>query len=241
MVGEETIFNDLKRRVVVPAVNLSDGEPYFFKTPHNPEFTRDSYISLVDAAMATSAAPTYFAPHYCEDRNAYFADGGLVANDPSFVGLHEVLKDMQSDFKGSGVKDVRILNIGTLGGRYSIKPSALAARRNNGYLGLWGAGERLVLTTMSANQQLHKKMLLRELRSSGAEKNYVCLDDTVPHEAASDITLDNASQGSLQNLASRGKQLATVEYTQNPLLRAFFEETADPFKHQASGQTETNS
>lgn len=232
MVGENTVFNDLHRRVMVPAVNLSTGKPQFFKTPHNPEFNRDGRITLIDAAMATSAAPTYFAPHYCEDLDAYFADGGLVANDPSFIGLHEVLRDMKSDFQGARVEDVQILNIGTLGEEYTIRPSALTARRNNGYLGLWGAGERLVLTTMTSNQLLHKAMLLRELRSHEAEGNYVSLDDSVPNEAASDITLDNASQGSLRNLASRGKQTATVEYTKNPKVRAFFQLPATPFKHQ---------
>ena len=93
MVGESTTFNDLNRRVMIPAVNLSTGKPQFFKTPHNPKFTRDGRIKLVDAALATSAAPTYFSPHYCNELDAYFADGGLVANNPSYIGLLEVFRD----------------------------------------------------------------------------------------------------------------------------------------------------
>lgn len=222
MVGEQTTFNDLKRRVMIPAVNLSTGKPHFFKTPHNPQFTRDGRLTLVDAAMATSAAPTYFAPHHCELLDSYFADGGLVANNPSLIALYEVLQDMASDFDVTA-NDVKILNIGTLGEEYNIRPAALEKTRNNGYLGLWGFGERLVLTTMTANQQLHKSILERELRSIGATDNYVYLDDTVPNEAASDITLDNASASTLRNLASRGKQLATNEYAKNSRLQAFFE------------------
>lgn len=230
MVGESTTFNDLTRRVMIPAVNLSTGKPQFFKTPHNPKFNRDGRLMLVDAALATSAAPTYFAPHYCNELDAYFADGGLVANNPSFIGLHEVLRDMTTDFANVKVKDVNILNIGTLGEEYTISPSALGAPYNNGYFGLWGAGQRLVLTTMTANQLLHKAMLQRELMSHDATDNYVYLDDTIPNEAASDITLDNASQSSLRNLASRGKQLATVEFTKNEALRAFFTTPVQPFK-----------
>lgn len=240
MVGEDTTFNDLNRRVMIPAVNLSTGKPQFFKTPHNPEFNRDGRLTLVDAAMATSAAPTYFAPHYCKDLDAYFADGGLVANNPSFIGLHEVFRDMRSHFPEADVPDVKILNIGTLGEEYTVSPAALASRYNRGYLGLWGFGERLVLTTMTANQLLHKAMLLRELRHHDVIENYVYLDDTVPNEAASDITLDNASESSLRNLASRGKQLATVEYTKNTKLRAFFERPAAPFKQQKSSPQEQN-
>ncbi|MGL4579955.1 MAG: CBASS cGAMP-activated phospholipase [Shewanella xiamenensis] len=229
MIDENKTFNDLTRRVMIPAVNLSTGKPQFFKTPHNSQFNRDGRLKLIDAALATSAAPTYFAPHYCEDLKAYFADGGLVANNPSFIGLQEVFRDMASDFPNAQISDVKILNIGTLGDEYTVSPSALCSKKQ-GYLGLWGVGERLVLSTMTANQQLHKFMLLRELASHNCTGNFVELDGNIPNEAASDITLDNASKGSLQNLTSRGKQLATEEYTKNEALRAFFYEAAKPFK-----------
>jgi patatin-like phospholipase/acyl hydrolase len=232
MVGKDTTFNDLKRRVLIPSVNLSTGKPQFFKTPHNPDFNRDGRLKLLDAAMATSAAPTYFHPHYCSDLDAYFIDGGLVANNPSFIGLHEVLRDMGSDFPDAKVNNIKILNIGTLGEEYTVSPAALGATWNNGYLGLWGVGERLVLTTMTSNQLLHKAMLQRELKSHNALDNYVYLDDTIPNEAASDITLDNANESSLRNLASRGRQLATDEFTKNARLKSFFESHAAPFKRQ---------
>lgn len=238
MIGTEATFGDLTRRVMIPAVNLSTGKPQFFKTPHNPAFNRDGRLKLIDAAMATSAAPTYFAPHHCVDLDAYFADGGLVANNPSFIGLHEVFRDMSSDFPAAKVADVKILNIGTLGEEYTVSPAALESKCNNGYFGLWGIGERLVLTTMTANQLLHKAMLERELRTHNASANYVYLDDIVPNEAASDITLDNASDSSLRNLASRGKQLATNEYTKNPLLQDFFKQPAAPFAVRSLGQQE---
>lgn len=229
MIGKDTTFNDLTRRVMIPSVNLSTGKPQFFKTPHNPDFNRDGVLKLVDAAMATSAAPTYFAPHYCEDLKSYFADGGLVANNPSYIGLLEVFRDMRSDFPAASYKDVHILNIGTLGEEYTISPRSLGSKQWRGYFGLWGAGKRLVLTTMTANQLLHKNMLMRDLWTNSASDNYLYLDDTVPNEAAGDITLDNASQSSLRNLSSRGKQLATVEFTKNTKLQAFFNHTAQPF------------
>ncbi|HHK5684457.1 TPA: CBASS cGAMP-activated phospholipase [Serratia marcescens] len=229
MIGKDTTFNDLTRRVMIPSVNLSTGKPQFFKTPHNPDFNRDGVLRLVDAAMATSAAPTYFAPHYCEDLKSYFADGGLVANNPSYIGLLEVFRDMRSDFPDASYKDVHILNIGTLGEEYTISPRALGSKRWRGYFGLWGAGKRLVLTTMTANQLLHKNMLMRDLCTNSASDNYLYLDDTIPNEAAGDITLDNASQSSLRNLSSRGKQLATVEFTKNTKLQTFFNHTAQPF------------
>lgn len=229
MIGAEITFNDLTRRVMIPAVNLSTGKPQFFKTPHNPEFTRDASLKLIDAALATSAAPTYFAPHYCKDLHAYFADGGLVANNPSYVGLLEVFKDMTCDFNLSH-KDIHILNVGTAGEEYSLSPKLLSKKWWNGYCRLWGVGKRLVLTTMTANQHLHNDMLARELKLNDAFDNYLCLDAIVPNEAAGDITLDNASKSSLDNLSARGTQLANVTFAQDQRLKNFFNAPAKPFK-----------
>ena len=229
MIGAETTFNDLTRRVMIPAVNLSTGKPQFFKTPHNPDFTRDGPLKLIDAALATSAAPTYFAPHYCEDLRAYFADGGLVANNPSYIGLLEVFRDMNSDFSVTH-KDIHILNIGTVGEEYSLSPKLLSKTWWNGYCRLWGMGKRLVLTTMTANQHLHKNMLQRELMLHDAVDNYIYLDEIIPNEAASDITLDNATKSSLENLSARGRQLANVKFAQDQKLKNFFTTPAKPFK-----------
>ncbi len=229
MIGSETTFNDLTRRVMIPAVNLSTGKPHFFKTPHNPDFTRDGPLKLIDAALATSAAPTYFAPHYCENLRAYFADGGLVANNPSYIGLLEVFRDMNSDFSVTH-KDIHILNIGTVGEEYSLSPKLLSKTWWNGYCRLWGMGKRLVLTTMTANQHLHKNMLQRELMLHDAEDNYIYLDEVIPNEAASDITLDNATKSSLVNLSARGRQLANVKFAQDQKLKNFFTTPAKPFE-----------
>ena len=230
MISEDLTFNDLNRRVMIPTVNLSTGRPQFFKTPHNPNFTRDGRYKLIDAAMATSAAPTYFSPHYWKDFGAYFADGGLVANNPSFVGLHEVFGDMQSDFPNATHSNIHILNVGTMGEEYVISPDLLQRKKKRGYMGLWGTGEKLVHSTMTSNQLLHQYMLIRELSAKGAENNFVNLDSRVPNEAANEITLDNSAKSALDNLASRGQQLVTEQYAKNDLLKKFFLEIAPSFK-----------
>lgn len=229
MIDENMTFNDLNRRVMITSVNLSTGKPQFFKTPHNPNFTRDGVLKLIDAAMATSAAPTYFKPHFCADRNSYFADGGLVSNNPSFVGLREVFNDMSSDFPDAKIENIKILNVGTLSENFCISPKVLKNKCHKGYFGLWGMGERLVLSTMTANQHLQRFMLIREFKAFGIENNFIELDDTIPNEAASDITLDNSTLSSLDNLVSRGQQLATERFTQQESLRSFFKHPAKPF------------
>lgn len=59
-----------------------------------------SNMSCIDAALATSAAPTYFPVHYINGRS--FVDGGLFANDPANAALRIV-----------GTQDTDVLSIGT--------------------------------------------------------------------------------------------------------------------------------
>ena len=75
LVGSETRIGDLKHPVMVPAVNLTKGRPQVFKTPHHAAFRTDLHLKVMDVALATSAAPTYFP--VAEVGDALYADGGL--------------------------------------------------------------------------------------------------------------------------------------------------------------------
>ena len=63
-------------------------------------------IKLVDAALATSAAPTYFPPHRIDDR--VYLDGGLIANAPDLVAAQKCV-----DVLSTRLQDLFILSIGT--------------------------------------------------------------------------------------------------------------------------------
>lgn len=76
-------------------------------------------VSMVDAALATSAAPTYFPPHEISRHLGYFADGGVFANNPAMTAVGEAL--------GSGLvdkpADIRVLSLGTGRNPQGIPPS----------------------------------------------------------------------------------------------------------------------
>jgi predicted acylesterase/phospholipase RssA len=63
-------------------------------------------MTVVDAALCTSAAPVYFAPHYVEGAG-YFTDGGVFANNPGVAALATALRT------GRPLDGVRLLSIGT--------------------------------------------------------------------------------------------------------------------------------
>ena len=73
--------------VLVPAINYTTGKPVVFKTAHHSSFQTDKHFRLVDVALATSAAPTYFPRHVFN--NCQYVDGGLFANAPGILALHE--------------------------------------------------------------------------------------------------------------------------------------------------------
>lgn len=67
--------------------------------------------------------------------------------------------------------------------------------------------------------------------------NYINLDSRVPNEAAGDITLDNSSIEALDNLASRGQQLANEEFARDKRLEFIFSRPAEPFKSKVTSDT----
>ncbi|MFC7962811.1 patatin-like phospholipase family protein [Rhodococcoides kroppenstedtii] len=59
VLGNRSLGDSIKR-LVIPAWDVQRGAVHIFKTPHHARLARDWRISMVDIAMATSAAPLYF-------------------------------------------------------------------------------------------------------------------------------------------------------------------------------------
>lgn len=102
----DTKLADLTKKVLVPTFELDNEvigkRRWKAKFFHNyPIFGRDGDQLVVDVAMRTSAAPTYF-PTYGK-----FIDGGVVANNPSMGALTQVLS------LGTKLEDVTLLSVGT--------------------------------------------------------------------------------------------------------------------------------
>ena len=134
-------FGDLKHRTLIPTVNLSKGQPQIFKTAHHEDFVRDWKEKIVDVALATSAAPTYFPLAAIGDE--LFADGGLYANSPDFLAMHEAEHFLKID-----PSQISILSIGTTTSKFSF---AHGGSTKLGILG-WARGQRLVQTSISSQQ-----------------------------------------------------------------------------------------
>ena len=185
LVGEATKIGDLKRRVMIPAVNLTKGRPQVFKTPHHPTFVRDRRLRLVDVALATSAAPSYFPLHAIGDE--LFADGGLYANAPDLLAQHEA-----EHFLGQSIDDVSVLSVGTTTAQFSL---AHATGHDLGWLG-WMRGQRLAQAMIGA-QQINAESMMRHRLGA----RYLRIDMTRSPEQAAHLGLDVATPEAARTLA----------------------------------------
>ena len=79
------------KRLVVPSFNIDTGEVHVWKTSHHPRFERDYKSLVVDVALSTAAAPTYFPTHQLACGTPLI-DGGMWATIPSLSPLSRRLE-----------------------------------------------------------------------------------------------------------------------------------------------------
>lgn len=170
---------DARHALVIPALNLTTGKQQILKTRHNAEWTRDSRYSVKEVALATASAPIYF-PIASLD-NQMFADGGLFANAPDLVALHEANK-----FFGQLDSAVRMLSIGTLSSTYALPAST---ERKRGVLHWLRPPEfPLIQTILAAQQQFSIQIVEHRLGD-----NHVRIDGQPPDAVMRDVGLDKTS------------------------------------------------
>jgi patatin-like phospholipase/acyl hydrolase len=217
LVGEETRIGDLKHRVIVPAVNLTKGRPQVFKTPHHPDFRTDLHLKVVDVALATAAAPTFFP--IAEVGDALYADGGLYANSPDLLALHEAEHFLQQP-----MSTVHVLSVGTTTSQFSF---AHAHGRQLGSFG-WLREQRLV-NVIIASQQHSVDYIMRHRLAD----RYLRLDTDQSKEQERHLALDVATEDAQRTL--RGLAAATTQsHINDGRLKAFLAHNARPpaFHHQ---------
>jgi len=99
-------IGESKNRLVIPSLNLENGEVHVYKTAHNERLKRDYKERIVDVALATSAAPTYFPTHRSASGTP-LVDGGLWANNPMGLAVVEAIGVL-----GWPIDDLKVLSIG---------------------------------------------------------------------------------------------------------------------------------
>lgn len=126
----DTPLQDAITEVFVTSYDIQLRTPVFFTSQTNKEERTNRYyrkissgFTMHQAAMATSAAPTYFKPykvgtsamHETQGRGFYaLVDGGVFANNPTSLALMEAIIDSKKPGKTPlRLEDILVVSLGT--------------------------------------------------------------------------------------------------------------------------------
>jgi patatin-like phospholipase/acyl hydrolase len=104
----DTLLGESRVPLVIPSYNLGENDVYLLKTPHHERLRRDHKVPMWQAAMASTAAPTFFPAFRLPDSHVRLVDGGVWANNPAMVGVTEAVSMFSRP-----LEDIRVLSVGT--------------------------------------------------------------------------------------------------------------------------------
>lgn len=178
--------------LVVPSYDVRNGEVVVFKSRQvKLGYVQD--VALRDVAMATSAAPTYFAPYQIGER--MMVDGGIYLNNPTMAAVAEVIKH-KDYYKTTGdLSDLNVLSIGT--GQYP--PHTVESRA------IWGQLQwvtKIIQIMMQGQVQATnyeaEQILQNFTRINPYLDRAIALDDTSPQAIESMYRSHNSQLGTIR-------------------------------------------
>jgi patatin-like phospholipase/acyl hydrolase len=214
VVGDRPL-REARTRLVIPSYDVNTGKIYLFKTPHHPGYAHHGDLPALDAALATSAAPTYFPAHTIAGRGT-FIDGGLWANCPAMVGVVEAM-----DFLDQARERIRMLSISTTSYPFRLdNPDQLR--------GLAGWAPKLLDTFMFGQAQSAVSMAFCLLKRGLFHR----IDYLVPPKT---FAMDNAACAG--QLAAMGRQIAELNENMRVVRESFLDgNPIEPFRPTSQGQ-----
>lgn len=198
MIGAEAGWNELKTALLVPAVSLLSGGPQFFRSYRPEPDLHDA--RLVELALATAAAPTYFPT--AKVGNRPYVDGGLIANAPDLVAVVDAERLL-----GTARERIHLAAVGT------THPQDGEALVESGPRSLadWGYGKKVVDLTLASQEKLARELARRLL----GEERYWLLDCAQSKEQQAELALDCASPQASKLLTALAAQ--TAQQAQLPI------------------------
>ncbi|PWV55522.1 CBASS cGAMP-activated phospholipase [Chitinophaga sp. S165] len=200
--GTHTVA-DLQNLVCIPSYSITDARPWVFKRDHGL-LDRDNGAKLVDVALATSAAPTFFPlceiPHY---NYKQFIDGGVWANNPALVGIIEALTYFVG--KDKPFNAVEVLSVSSLNNTAGRSPG-LARRRS--FL-RWGA--ELFEPSLIGQSAFTDYFLQKLCEMNDIKVKYIRIpSEQISAEQQQLVKLDGANKKALRFIKGKGNDRGTI-------------------------------
>lgn len=192
-------------RLVIPSLDLDTGKVYIHKTAHHERLTTDYKHDVVDVALSTSAAPTYFPAHLMPNGSP-LVDGGIWANNPIGLAVVEAIGIL-----GWPASDIEVLSIGCtsepIGTGGTVRPSV--------GLSYWGL--RVIDLFMHAQDSA-------SLGTASVLTSHEQITRIDPVVSPRKYKLD--SHKAIPSLEGLGDSCAREKF---PHIKKFFAEKAEPF------------
>ena len=209
------IYSQDKRiSVCIPSIDVIQGTPTVFKTPHNSRLSRDNEQYLWEIALATSSAPTFFplAKIRIPQSSAWklFVDGGLWANNPSLVAITEALT-----YHKQTLENIYMLSLGNIESTTSLSSNTYL---NKGFV-LWQA-DIVGITMDTQSIAVHNQIQLL-FSSKGLSDHYIRIQHKPNKRQNSLKKLDVATFSNLNDLEALGRSRAESE-SRNNIVKKFF-------------------
>ncbi len=113
---KDATLENVQTDVCITGVALRTGKPRFYKSLYQAANIGRQKEKLVDIALATSAAPTYFAAHDLKFSERII-DGGICANNPSVVAIVDAINferpSLVSNAIARALADIVMISVGT--------------------------------------------------------------------------------------------------------------------------------
>lgn len=218
--GEDPRLKHCKTHVAIPIYDLMEGRPSVLKSKYHEAFVRDYHIPAYQAALATSAAPTYFDPYSgsyedlkgLEQSFQNKIDGGVFANNPALNGIIEAKKAFNLN-----LSDLSVLSIGT--GHQKFCDAGIDKKKKHRkkygihYWMLQGDKKRLIEVFMQGQSQQVQNLI--GILKNGIDKrepdNFVYTRIDTELDKTCGIEMDETDVNKLKKLAEK----ATIEFQNN--------------------------
>jgi patatin-like phospholipase/acyl hydrolase len=175
-------------RLVIPAFNADRRNVRLFKTRHHPRFLSDHKEQLVDVALSTAAAPSYFPAHQLPV-GGHIVDGGIWANNPVLVAVVEALTVL-----GWVAEEINLLSLGCTDDVFEM-------RKQGGKWNYKDDGVQMILHAQSQGAMAMAGLLLKDRPPLQTR-----LVRVAPQVSAGVYTLDDTSK--ISELVGLGEDLA---------------------------------
>jgi len=185
----DRLLGGSQTRLIIPAFDSTLGSVRVFKTPHHPRLEIDHRMKVVDVAMATAAAPTYFPAHQTE-AGAVLVDGGVWANNPVGFAAVESIAVL-----GWPADQIRILSLGCTSVPLDVPTNVGYLTHNLGILDLLFQGQsagsmgtaKLLIGDTTTNPRLFRidpvvKSGLFTLDDAGKLRHLIGIGETAARE-----------------------------------------------------------